>query len=131
MDQQTKKTGLYRFTKILSLAPDTLKSYPFYHGFKSAAKWVRFSKILEVKKVFRITCSLSDPVLSPISRNQQQKILYLRVHHFEMVPKSGPLFDVSSDQAHMYVYFDINHLEYEPEKPSFIVLNARLMIYPV
>jgi GWxTD domain-containing protein len=119
-----EENGSFIDLQKFDLAPDTLNLILSITD-SISGKMGSIQQDFEVKS-FPDNLSLSDPVfIAYLQKSAAENTIFTR-HHFDMVPNPARLFDVSTDQALMYVYFDINHLEYEPEKPSFYRLECSI-----
>lgn len=74
-------------------------------------------------RLFLNDLSVSDPVfISYISKASDENNIFNR-QSVLMIPNPARSFRSSSENSNFFVYFDINNLEFDPEKPSLYSLE--------
>jgi GWxTD domain-containing protein len=104
------------------IQPDTLKFKLVLSDSVSGRSGVIESKVTVRPVSDMLSCS--DPVfIAYLSKTSDTKNVFNR-HNLEMVPNPARFYDKQADNSHMYIYFEVNNLDYNPEKPSLYALKC-------
>ena len=105
----------------LYLMPDTVR-FVLTLSDSLSGKFGNIDTIVDLKP-FLNDLSVSNPVfISYISKASDENNVFTR-QNILMIPNPTRSFRSSSENSNFFVYFDINNLEYDPEKPSLYSLE--------
>ena len=119
--QKSGGNSLFLDLLVFELSSDTL-TFNLYISDPGSGKKGIIEKIIVIYD-FSDKLSLSDPVfVSYLNKSENQDNIFSR-HGYTMLPNPSRIFTVT-EKKDMYLYFDINNLEYDQENPSLYKLDC-------
>jgi GWxTD domain-containing protein len=115
-DFQAGKNASFIDLIKLDVQPDTLKFQLLLSDSISGKSGI-INKALVISPVTN-DLSCSDPVFIAYLRKSSDEHNIFTRHNLEMIPNPARFFELPSENDFIYVYFEINNLMFNPEKPS-------------